>query len=232
MPTLDEAARAHGDIRSLAEIGWEGLKVGVTDAPWMLGVRAPDRSRSILVVTDDGEPAVAVRDAVPRGMAVIRDARPDDAAEIAAACLPWPWMVVGACGGITAGLGVILRERPVLTLWLGTPPPGLPRHARCFDRPSALLASVVEACGATVGGMRLALGSGVELDGGRLLRGAVLQALVGAYPRGFALPRGCSGASPPHSPERARRGVRSVTPNQGCGSHCRCRGSPCDESES
>jgi hypothetical protein len=162
--------------------------VGVTDAPWMLGVRAPDRSRSILVVTDDGELAVAVRDTVPRGMAVIRDARPDDAAEIASACLPWPWMVVGACGGITTGLGTILRERPVLTLWLGAPPPGLPRHARCFDRPSALLAAVVEACGATVGGMRLALGSGVELDGGRLLRGASLEALVGAYPRGFALP--------------------------------------------
>ena len=79
--------------------------VGVTDAPWMLGVRAPDRSRSILVVTDDGELAVAVRDTVPRGMAVIRDARPDDAAEIAAACLPWPWKVVGGCGGITTGLG-------------------------------------------------------------------------------------------------------------------------------
>ncbi len=161
--------------------------VGVTDAPWMLGVRAPDRSRSILVVTEDGELAVAVRDTVPRGMAVIRDARPDDAAEIAAAGLPWPWMVVGACGGIATGLDAILRERPVLTLWLGTPPPGLPRHARGFDRPSALLAAVVEACGATVGGMRLALGSGVELDGGRLLRGAALEALVGAYPRGFAL---------------------------------------------
>ena len=69
--------------------------MGIVDAPWMLGVRAPDRSRAILVVTVDGELAVAVRDAVPRGMAVIRDARADDAAEIAAACLPWPWMVVG-----------------------------------------------------------------------------------------------------------------------------------------
>jgi hypothetical protein len=31
----------------------------------MLGVRAPDRSRAILVVTVDGELAVAVRDVVP-----------------------------------------------------------------------------------------------------------------------------------------------------------------------
>jgi hypothetical protein len=36
--------------------------------------------------------------------------------------------------------------------------------------------------------MRLAPGSGVELDDGTLLRGATLDALVGAYPRGFALP--------------------------------------------
>lgn len=162
--------------------------VGVTDAPWMLGVRAPDRSRSILVVTDDGELAVAVRDTAPRGLALIRDARPDDAAEIAAACLPWPWMVVGACEAISPELAVILRERPVLILWLGSPPPGLPRHTRCFDRPNPLLAAVVAACSATVGGMHLALGGGVELDDGTLLRGAALEALVGAYPRGFALP--------------------------------------------
>jgi hypothetical protein len=187
-PTLVEADRETGAVRCLGGIGWEGLMVGDTDAPWMLGVRAPDRSRSILVVTDDGELAVAVRDTAPRGMAVVRDARPDDATEIAAACLPWPWMVVGACASIKPGLGVILRERPVLILWLGAPPPGLPRHARCFDRPNALLAAVVEACGASVGGMRLALGGGVELEDGSLLRGAALEALVGAYPRGFALP--------------------------------------------
>jgi hypothetical protein len=188
-PTLVvEADRETDAVRFFGGIGWEGLMVGVIDAPWMLGVRAPDRSRSILVVTDDGELAVAVRDTAPRGMAVIRDARPDDAAEIAAACLPWPWMVVGACRAIDAGLGVVLRERPVLILWLGTPPPGLPRHARCFDRPSALLAAVVEACSTTVGGMRLALGGGVELDDGSLLRGAALEGLIGAYPRGFALP--------------------------------------------
>ena len=36
--------------------------------------------------------------------------------------------------------------------------------------------------------MRLALGTGVELDDGTLMRGAALESLVGAYPRGFALP--------------------------------------------
>ena len=65
--TLAEAAHGHGPFRSLVGQGGEGYLVGVTGASWLLGVRAPDRSRAILVVTVDGELAVAVRDAVPRG---------------------------------------------------------------------------------------------------------------------------------------------------------------------
>ena len=186
--TLAEAGRGHGLLRSLARLGGEGYLVGVSDAPWMLGVRAPDRSRAILVVTVDGELAVAVRDAVPRRMAVIRDARSDDAGEIAGACLPWPWMVVGSDVSLTPVLARILRERPVLTFWLGAAPDGLPGHARLFDRPAALLDAIRDACEANVGGMRLAPGSGVELGDGTLLRGATLESLVAAYPDGFALP--------------------------------------------
>jgi hypothetical protein len=157
------------------------------DARWMLGVLAPDRRRSIVVITQDGELAVAVRDTVPHGIAVIRDARPDDAAEVAAACLPWPWMIVGTTTSMTPGLATLLRTRPVLTIWLGAMPAGLPAHARSFARPAALLEAVDQACRANVGGMRLALGSGVELGDGTLLRGATLDALVGAHPGGFAL---------------------------------------------
>jgi hypothetical protein len=162
--------------------------VGVIDAPWMLGVRAPDRSRAILVVTDDGELAVAVRDAVPRGMAVVRDARAGDAAEIAAACLPWPWMVVGSAVSVTPAFAGALRNHPILVSWLGAAPDCLPPHARRFGRPAALLESIVAACSAHVGGMRLAPGNGVELADGTLLRGAALESLIAAYPRGFALP--------------------------------------------
>jgi hypothetical protein len=162
--------------------------VEVTDAPWMLGVRAPDRGRAILVVTVDGELAVAVHDAVPGAMAIIRDARSDDADEITAACLPWPWMVIGSAVSLSPALASVLRHRPVLTLWLGDVPSGLPGHARCFDRPAALLDAVRRACAAEVGGMRLAPGSGVELDDGALMRGASLESLVAAYPHGFALP--------------------------------------------
>lgn len=162
--------------------------MGVTDAPWMLGVRAPDRGRAILVVTVDGELAVAVHDAVPGGMAVIRDARSEDADEITAACIPWPWIVIGSAVSLTPALASVLRHRPVLTYWLGDPAAGLPGHARYFDRPAALLDAVRRACVADVGGMRLAPGSGVELDDGTLMRGATLESLVAAYPHGFALP--------------------------------------------
>jgi hypothetical protein len=187
-PTLAETARGHGPFGSLAMRGVEGRVVGVTDAQSMLGVRVPDRSRAILVVTVDGELAVAVRDAVSRGMAVVRDARSDDAGAIAASCLPWPWMIVGGSVSLPPALAPVLRNRPVLTYWLGSPPLGLPGHARVFDRPAALLDAVRRACDATVGGMRLAPGNGVELENGTLLRGAALESLVSAYPAGFALP--------------------------------------------
>lgn len=158
------------------------------DPRLLLGVFAPDRVRSIVVITTDGELAVAVREIVPGGIAVVRDARPDDAEEVAAACLPWPWMVVGTSEALTAGLASMLRIRPVLTLWLGATPAGLPGHAVRFDRHTALLEAITAACVAHVGGMHLAPGSGVELGDGSLLRGATLDALLGAYPRGFALP--------------------------------------------
>jgi hypothetical protein len=189
---IDTAARGHGHLHLRAGPAGEGWFVGKTgrdeDARWMLGVLAPDRCRSIVVITADGELAVAVRDAVPAGVAMIRDARPDDAAEVAAACLPWPWMVVGATTALTPAIGTLLRTRPVLTLWLDSPPAGLPAHTLRFDRPAALLAAVDSACRANVGGMRLAPGSGVELHDGTLLRGATLDALIGAHPGGFALP--------------------------------------------
>jgi hypothetical protein len=185
---IEEASRGHGHFRRLAGLGEEGCCVESDDPRLLLGVFAPDRVRSIVVITMNGELAVAVRDAVPAGIAVVRDARPDDALEVATACLPWPWMVVGSTESVTPGLASLLRARPVLTLWLGPAPAGLPGHARCFDRNTVLLETIAAACTATVGALRLAPGSGVDLGNGELLRGATLDALVGAYPGGFAMP--------------------------------------------
>jgi hypothetical protein len=185
---IEQTSRGHGHFRRLAGMGEEGCRVESDDPRLLLGVFAPDRVRGVVVITTDGELAVAVRETVPAGIAVVRDARPDDAAEVAAACLPWPWMVVGSTDSVTPGVASLLRTRPVLTLWLGATPAGLPGHALRFDRHTALLAAIRRACTATVGGMHLAPGSGVELGDGALLRGATLDALVGAYPGGFVLP--------------------------------------------
>src|SRR5947209_10312787 len=57
-----------------------------------LGVFVQDRARSILVVSDDGEAAVALRDHVARHEAIVRDVRPSEFGDAVAACLPWPWM--------------------------------------------------------------------------------------------------------------------------------------------
>src|SRR5579864_4250775 len=97
-------------------------------------------------------------------------------------------MLVGGGVSLPSALAALLRQRPVLTYWLGAAPARLPEHARRFDRPAALLDAIRGAFAANVGGMRLAPGNGVELGDGTLLRGAALESLVAAYPRGFALP--------------------------------------------
>ena len=56
-----------------------------------------------------------------------------------------------------------------------------------FGRPAALLDAVTAALDNTAASLRLAHGSGVDAAG-LLLRNAALEALIGAYPRGFNLP--------------------------------------------
>ena len=133
----------------------------------------PDRSRAILVVTVDGELAVAVRDAVPRrhgrdSRRALRRRRRDRGR--------LPSLAVDGRrqrghADTRPGLASCANGR-CSTYWLGAAPAGLPGHARCFDRPAALLDAVRGACAANVGGMHLAPGSGVELGDGTLLRGA------------------------------------------------------------
>ena len=105
------------------------------DPRLLLGVFAPDRVRSVVVITTNGELAVAVRDAVPAGIAVVRDARPDDASGGRCSVSP---VAVDGCRldeSVTPGLASLLRTRPVLTLWLGVAPAGLPGHVRAFRSP-------------------------------------------------------------------------------------------------
>lgn len=158
------------------------------DGGGLLGVLVPERSRSVVVIADDGELAVALRGCVAREYALVRDVRPDEALAAMSACTPWPWMVAGAVDRLDAGAAAMLRRSPILTMWLGTPPDGLPAHARAFSRFRDLAAAVREALAARVAGMGLAVGHGVALPDGSVADAAALEALIAAYPAPLDLP--------------------------------------------
>jgi hypothetical protein len=153
-----------------------------------LGALAPERDRTLVVLSRDGEVAVGLRERLERAQVVVKDARPDEALTAVGSCRPWPWMLVGDVADLPPGVEAAPARHPVLVLWLGTAPCGLPVHARSFSRFSELADAASRALAAEVGGMRLATGAGVELPGGRLARSASLQALVSAHPARFNLP--------------------------------------------
>ncbi len=153
-----------------------------------LGVLAPETDRVMVVISPDGEAAVSLRERLDRSRVVLKDTRPGEAEAAVRSCRPWPWMVIGAVPELPAGVAEVLHGHPVLVLWLGPAPGGLPAHGRRFPRFSALAAAAAEALDREVGGMRLAAGAGVLLPGGRgCSRNPELQALVSAHPGGFDL---------------------------------------------
>jgi hypothetical protein len=153
-----------------------------------LGSLAPESDRALVVIAPDGELAVGVRESLDRAWVVVKDARPEEAWSAVACCRPWPWMVVGSVPVLPHGVASALTPHPVILLWLGAVPPGMPAHGRDFVRFSALLAEIRRALHGQVAGMRLALGAGVRLPGGGISRSPDLQALVSAHPDGFHLP--------------------------------------------
>lgn len=159
-----------------------------SQSPRGLGVLSRDSARTILVISANGELAVALRERVDRVFAMIKDVRPEEAAQAYAACLPWPWMVVGAVAEIPGQVEELLRSRPILVFWRGTQPRGLPGHARQFERFGELATAIDAALRRRVAGMRMAVGLGVELPGGEYARSAELQALVSAHPHAFDVP--------------------------------------------
>jgi len=136
--------------------------------------------RAIVVVGDDGETAVALRDALPRQMAVVLDARPDEAAAAIGVCRPCPCAIVwSAAGEVPAALDV---HSPTVILVAAAC--AAPVGTELFTGFSGLLARLREMLAAEVGGMRLAPGVGVAMPGGSVSRSPWLQALVSTHPAG------------------------------------------------
>lgn len=129
----------------------------------------------------------ALRQAVPREMVVVKSCRPGEAAALIASCLPFPWMIAGDIGDAPETV-TLSRRRPVLLAWRGPTPAGAPAHARSFASFRELACFVERALSASVGGMRLGRGTGVDLAAGGVLRAASLEALIALHPAGFDLP--------------------------------------------
>ncbi len=157
---------------------------------------ADARGRTVLVIGEDAELAVALRDQLDRAYVTVCEVRPPEAEAAIRGCRPWPWMVVGTEAAVPAAALKLLAGRPTLVVWRGSPPPGLSTNARVVELFSELVETAQAAVGGTAGGMRLAPGGGVTMPDGRHVISPALEALVAIHPRGlFAAARHFRGVS-------------------------------------
>jgi hypothetical protein len=137
----------------------------------------------VLVISEDPELSVALRDRLDRAYVTVREVRAAEAEKAVRGCRPCPWMVVGAGSEVPDAVLPLLARRPTLLLWRGAPPRGLPPHTRGLERFSDLAAVAEAAISAEVGGMRLAPGGGITMPDAELATSAALEALVASHPR-------------------------------------------------
>ena len=145
--------------------------------------------RCVLVIGEDAELATALRGRLDRAYVTVLDTRPGEQLEAIRDCTPWPWMVVGTGARLDDSVLAALQSSPILLVWRAPAPPGLPLHAVVATRFSNLVAAVQGALPATVAGMRLAIGGGVEMPSGAHVANAALEALVSSHPRPLAARR-------------------------------------------
>jgi hypothetical protein len=135
------------------------------------------------VLGSDPELATALRDRLDRAYVTVIEAGPAEALDAVRSCRPWPWMAIGT--GPQPGPGVVaqIARLPVLVVWRGDQPAGLPAHTVAAARFSEVADAVEAALRADVGGVRLDIGGGVVMPGGAHSGNATLEALVAAHPR-------------------------------------------------
>lgn len=146
----------------------------------------PDTLRTLVVVGDDGEIAVAVREALPRTMVMVLDARPAEAEAAIGVCRPYPWAVAWASAA--AFPGAFVRARPLSLFLVRSRAAEPPCRWRSWSTFGELVAQLRRMLGASAGGMRLAPGIGVQMPDGGVVRSAPLQALLSVHPSGLSAP--------------------------------------------
>lgn len=142
--------------------------------------------RTVLVVGDDAELATALRDRLDRAYVTVVEVPPGEEPATIRSCHPWPWMVVGTGKHVDPRVLTELGRGPTLLVWRAQSPPGLPARAIAADRFTVVVGTVATALGAEVAGMRLAIGSGVDMPDGAHVANACLEALVASHPRPIA----------------------------------------------
>jgi hypothetical protein len=104
--------------------------------------------------------------------------------------------VVGDGPEMSDALAGSVAQHPVLVLWRGMQPRGLPAHARAFVLFSELAHATAAALHAEVGGIRLAPGTGLTMPDGAHCSNGALEALVASHPHPiFAPTRAFRGAA-------------------------------------
>lgn len=134
------------------------------------------------MIGDDQELATALRDRLDRAYVTVLEVRPGEEAEVVAACHPWPWMVVGATVRITAEVVDRLGRAPVLVIWQGAQPFGLPAHTVAGQSFAHIARSIEVALAGEVAGMSLDVGDGLSMPDGAHASCPALEALVASHP--------------------------------------------------
>ncbi|MFZ0218068.1 MAG: hypothetical protein WAM30_19210 [Candidatus Dormiibacterota bacterium] len=128
--------------------------------------------------------AAAVREQVPREVALVRWTRPDDLGTSWARTAPWPWIVVGS-GPPPPDLAAHCGRAPVVVAWLGAPADSLPTGAFPFAGWSALARWLGRLRQISAAGLRLTPYRGILTPDGARRSAPVAEGLLAAHPRGL-----------------------------------------------
>lgn len=127
----------------------------------------------------------AIRDRLDPAVALVRNARPAQLAEVWDRADPWPWLVVGAAREVPEALCELVAGRPIPVLWLRQPEGALPAGSVVHPSWNRLAGELDALSTAPVFGLRFAPRRGVRADGSPVVQVPELEGLMAAHPRGL-----------------------------------------------
>ena len=135
-----------------------------------------------MVVAEQPQLWAAIRDRLDPELALVRNARPAQLAEVWSRADPWPWLVVGAAREVPERLAGLVAGRPIPVLWLREPEGVLPPGSVVHPSWNRLAGDLDALSSAPVLGMRFAPRRGVLVNGG-CVQAPELEGLMAAHPR-------------------------------------------------